>query len=412
MPPRGSKRNSAGQWVQPPSSVLPVADAPRARVRLRQKTSARLAFQPVKKKAPSATQLVPSKAERMAKVKNDNMLKRHERYSSLFRPMAASSGQQSMLEKLKVKEGGRADYYQRVQSFHTWVQQQGLPEATSVDALLGQTLDKLDEMFLDGCHHGEGEKLVAALTHTIPGLGANRVWALRTKNALSGWEKRGPGTSHAAPPKAAVWAMTGCMLHQGNVLSAAKTLLGLDSLCRPGELDYMKVKQLVPPNAAAGAKHWALLLGLMESDDPSKSGEREESVILDSPPFAWMDEVFAELVRGREPDAFLFPMAEDKPASVWNMAAKTLKIEELLSCRYCVRHAGASAFLLERVRTTADVKARGRWKSDSSMARYTKMSRAQALANAFPPAVLAYGLKVEAMAKDIFARRVLPPAPP
>eukprot|EP00972_Heterocapsa_arctica_P048005 7080248-Heterocapsa_arctica.AAC.1 len=48
---------------------------------------------------------------------------------------------------------------------------------------------------------------------------------------------------------------------------------------------------------------------------------------------------------------------------------------------YSFRHGGASHDALNHVRTLEQIKQRGRWKSDKSLARYTKPARAQQLGN-------------------------------
>ena len=63
-------------------------------------------------------------------------------------------------------------------------------------------------------------------------------------------------------------------------------------------------------------------------------------------------------------------------------------------------------------RTVEAVKARGRWRSDSSLRRYGKPAKAQQALRALPANVVAYGQLVEKQLKDIFEGRVSVPTPP
>ena len=86
-------------------------------------------------------------------------------------------------------------------------QAEQLPAPTTTQELTKLVLERLDVLFFEGTHHGDGEKLVAALEHLIPSTSEDQLWQHRTRNALRGWGKREPGTSHAPPPKNLIMAI-------------------------------------------------------------------------------------------------------------------------------------------------------------------------------------------------------------
>ena len=79
---------------------------------------------------------------------------------------------------------------------------------------------------------------------------------------------------------------------------------------------------------------------------------------------------------------------------------------------YSLRHAGASNDIIQKRRSVLEVKLRGRWKSDSSLARYMKPARVLQQANLLPAPVLDYGKRVRSSLQDVFLGRVAPAAPP
>ena len=75
-------------------------------------------------------------------------------------------------------------------------------------------------------------------------------------------------------------------------------------------------------------------------------------------------------------------------------AAAALNLTALKPLRYSLRHGGASNDLLDRRRTTEEFKKRCRWRTDQSLRRYGKETKALAQIHLMPPAVAEYGQKV------------------
>ena len=366
-----------------------------------------------KRSAPEPADAPPSKAQRALAVRDATAARRVKKHEDLYEPMAASSGKLSLLEKIKVSDPVRHDYVRRVGLFEQWREVQGLPAPKSGEELLPLLLDRLDAMFLEGDPHGDGEKLVAGIQHLMPEVAVVDTWHKRVKDALSGWEKRGPAASRAPPPKAGVMAIVGALLWGNRCLSATNVLLAFLAYARPGEVDSLRVRQAIAPSPSAGmANHWGLLIGPMENDNPAKSGEREESILIDNNGFEFVNEiVMPSLTQNRDPSSLLLPITPEDVVADWQWACQRLRIDKLDISRYALRHAGASHEVLNNLRSLENIKLRGRWKTDSSMRRYLKAAKAMDMANKFPAAVLAYGIEVEKELPGILSGATPPSAP-
>ena len=80
--------------------------------------------------------------------------------------------------------------------------------------------------------------------------------------------------------------------------------------------------------------------------------------------------------------------------------------------RYMIRHAGASNDLLKHKRPREEVKARGRWMTESSLNRYGKAAKALRAAHKLSPSLLQYGEKIRDQLELILMRQAPVPKPP
>ena len=96
------------------------------------------------------------------------------------------------------------------------------------------------------------------------------------------------------------------------------------------------------------------------------------------------------------------PFTTEQLAEQFNISLAELGLGTFDLALYVVRHSGASADVLHKRRTPAEVKLRGRWLSDSSMERYVKATHVLALANKVPPRVMKYGGDVKRVLAKLF----------
>eukprot|EP00973_Karenia_brevis_P011048 1495612-Karenia_brevis.AAC.1 len=88
-----------------------------------------------------------------------------------------------------------------------------------------------------------------------------------------------------------------------------------------------------------------------------------------------MESVYLLLVRGRPPDARLWPLEPAHIIAKFMQACMELGMDSLSPTRYSLRHGGASEDLLNKTRSLPEIKKRGLWKSDASLRRYAKEGR-------------------------------------
>ncbi|CAE7224534.1 unnamed protein product [Symbiodinium sp. CCMP2592] len=229
-----------------------------------------------------------------------------------------------------------------------------------------------NDLFMMGHPAHRGDKVLASVMHRHPDfskLGAKKLphaW-----RSLKGWRRLAPGQSRLAFPLA-VWAALACELRRMHQLRMAIFLLiGLSSYSRPSELLRVTVACLVAPSRRV-TDHWSLVLNPEEGGTPSKVGEFDDSVLLDSAWLQpWAPRLFRTLVQGAGSRP-LSDFAYSDFLSYFNQAATRL---QLPVTPYQWRHSGPSIDISRRFRTLTEVQKRGRWKSPKSVTRYEKSGR-------------------------------------
>eukprot|EP00973_Karenia_brevis_P086830 12042837-Karenia_brevis.AAC.1 len=106
-------------------------------------------------------------------------------------------------------------------------------------------------------------------------------------------------------------------------------LLQYLSYMRPGEGDNLLVLQMVPPVKVTGSKSWALLLSAAETHRPGKTGEIDETVMLDGALATSLNFVWADLTKGRIANERLWPFTPDEFATEFADTLNTAKLSEM-----------------------------------------------------------------------------------
>ena len=102
----------------------------------------------------------------------------------------------------------------------------------------------------------------------------------------------------------------------------------------------------------------------------SKTGEYDKSLLLDREPFIFLGECLRRQVALRAAHEDLFQLGQPGFTALFRRAGRELGLVDVHP--YQLRHTGASVEFASQTRTLAEVKRRGRWKSDSSVRRYEK----------------------------------------
>jgi hypothetical protein len=160
----------------------------------------------------------------------------------------------------------------------------------------------------------------------------------------------------------------------------------------------------------AATAHWLLHLHPYADGVPSKVGEFDSSLILDFP--CWLGPALALLTKGRPSHASMWRHSPQDYNDFLEAAALRLGIAHMKPSAYGFRHAGASYDVLSARRQLLEIKRRGRWKTDRSLARYGKEALAAAELSKVPPIIREYGALVEQQLYDIMRGMVKPFPPP
>lgn len=185
-------------------------------------------------------------------------------------------------------------------------------------------------------------------------------------------------------------------------------MIAFDTYLRPGEIDAIKVGQVVPPrdlSAEGTYELWSILVHPITEMRPGKTGLYDEAVLIDDPTIA---PVLHWLTVNRALDEKVWQHKIAEELSLFNRAATALSLERLKPCRYSLR---SHDFLTKR-RARTDIKRRGRWKTDGSVRRYGKESMAMAQPHKVPREVRLYGARAAPILAQILMGPAAPPALP
>ena len=177
---------------------------------------------------------------------------------------------------------------------------------------------------------------------------------------------------------------------------------------RPGELMRVRFEWLIPAASGSGqvGKQMSLILHPQEEGVRSKTGVSDETLIIDDPNLV----LCLESLRKRHQSGLLVPVLAKEFRSIWDKAARALDLERSVGMPhlYVLRHSGASADMMLKRRSLAEIKSRGRWRSDTSVRRYEKGGRSLERLAALSVPTRAYVLKCALRVWAVLARRSLP----
>ena len=161
--------------------------------------------------------------------------------------------------------------------------------------------------------------------------------------------------------------------------------LGFPTYMRPGVALKVRWRQLTPP-VPGGTGHlalWTLVLHMSEMLQPSKTGGWDETLHLaDTQRWAWLA---APLARGYS--SWLRSNVQDLPIANFSLRCWTETFRKALrslgvpakTCEnfvlYMIRHGGAADDCATENRDLPSIKKRGAWRTDTSVARYSKSAR-------------------------------------
>jgi len=261
-----------------------------------------------------------------------------------------------------------------------------VPEgAAAVDAAL---VAYFNVSFLSGEQAWQGEVCMAALCHFYPQYGKyGDLKVPRAWRALRGWRRLTPQQSRRPHPLLLWQGMCVDLIARGHLQMAVYVMVSLSGYLRPSEAYRLRRCDLIPPCRGV-SETWSLLVNPAETGITSKTGTVDDSISLDSEYMtAWCEAIFMALRR----DGSTEPLwSFDWPSFLVEFRAcrRRFGVPELVP--YQLRHSGASIDRSKRWRSLAEVKKRGNWKQDRSVARYEKAARLNATMMTYSPVLQSY----------------------
>ena len=156
---------------------------------------------------------------------------------------------------------------------------------------------------------------------------------------------------------------------------------------------------------------WSLLLAPEEKGAPSKIGTFDETAILDTPALLGIAPRLRKMKK-KAGKGKLWSFDYVKYNLLFKKVSEVAGVSVLKAHPYALRHGGASHDSLHRHRDMQQIKKQGRWKCDSSVARYNKHARVITEANKLHEKVRKYGNKVELHIVDWILHPAKAGAPP
>ena len=282
-----------------------------------------------------------------------------------------------------------------------------------------ELIEWIDAALRQGEPGNAGQKMIAALGWCRAGFRkGGEVQLTRSRVGALALQRRAPGCTRLPLPEEVVMAMACVMFvlstSNGRALPDHGLRIGLAIMLshhlylRPGELMRVRFEWLIPAASGSGqvGKQMSVILHPQEEGVRSKTGVSDETLIIDDPDLVRC----LESLRKRHQSGLLVPVSAKELSRFWEQAARALDLERSLGMPhlYVLRHSGASADMMLKRRSLAEIKSRGRWRSDSSVRRYEKGGRSLERLAALSVPTRAYVLKCAQRVWAVLALRSLP----
>ena len=255
--------------------------------------------------------------------------------------------------------------------------------------LQNQILNYMDVLYVDGYGPEVGKRLVAGIQALYPRYSRHGDLTLpRVRRAAQGWERLVPPRSRWPVPWGVVAAAAVWLARNVGLQFCLAMILAYQCYLRPSEVATLRVRSLVPPSAnhpEGPRSHYSIVIREEVDLEPTKTRTYDDSVLLDRPDLKWMNRLWGQLRRHRRPDDLLFAFDQEEFARAVKRSFEAVGADELGAVAYSLGHGGASWDDLMKYRSLAEVKARGRWRADSSVVRYQKASKVMAALDRLDP---------------------------
>lgn len=315
---------------------------------------------------------VASKRERVLR---QNRASYRRRVYAAIAAEVVDGGRLTMLETQAVRRKTKLKYAAALAACRLWVRSRGfrMVNDTEIDKAL---VTYMDHHYFKGFQSHLGETVMSAFIDANPSFGKYGVRRTpRSWRALRAWRRLTPSRSRRPWPLFVWAALAVTLVLRGFRDMAIFMLLGLGTYARPSELLGLRQKDLIPPVRGV-SRFGSLLIAPAEIEATTKTGESDDSVLLDCAWMPWLDRLGSELGSSQtSPTSPVFSF--DYPAFCQQFQKALLEMEmgHLGVVPYAWRHSGPSIDRAQGRRTLQEVQKRGRWRQPKSVNRYEKAGR-------------------------------------
>lgn len=293
----------------------------------------------------------------------------------------SSDAQLTLPGQLAVGPEAQQQYEVDAQEIVDWLQKHQNEAKTNED-LVFALLERWEQRFMDGFPASSCTKEYAAVCHYVPEL---KNLNERMERCMQGWGKSFPGGTRYPFSEGVAATLAVGLIGIGKPLMVLCCWLQYKCHLRPGEAVNLRIKDLMAPLPLLGAPHWTVGLGDLADGKPTKSGEFDASVAVDSDP--WLSPYLHELTTGRQPTEKVFPFTLLEYEQSISKVVEKYELEPLGVVPYSLRHSGITNDIVLRRRTEDEAVRRARWKTRSSLRRYGKPGVLQRQMAKLKPAV-------------------------
>ena len=284
-------------------------------------------------------------------------------------------------------------YDEHIRKFVEWAHFDDI-KSIPAEKLEPMIIEYLESLYFEGANHDAGDRLMSALEYRDRRLRKGAELDMhKVREALRGFRRLAPGLSRAPLPYVALCGIIGAAVSINRRDFGLALLIQFCGYFRPSELLAITADRLIPPQRFSGSTAWAVLLSPQEEAIGSKTHEFDESVLLDWEIFNRLTPVLYKL-KARPPGSSIWDFNYVQYLEMFRTCSELSMVNYLNPHPYSIRHGGASDDALRGSRSLAQIKARGRWKSDNSVRRYEKHARVLREVERMPNAAQVYGGRI------------------
>ena len=197
------------------------------------------------------------------------------------------------------------------------------------------------------------------------------------RRAILGWAKLAADHPRDPMPEEMVLQISREILRSGKPRTAAAVVVALYTYGRPGEVVNIFVDDVILPSSGAGPRYrtTAILFGASERGLYTKTGQQDDTVVIDDRCPAYLSGIVKELAARAPSERIFGDLTLSGFETAVKGAAHRLGYKYFAIVPHTFRHSGPSNDMYHKRRKLPEIQKRGRWKSVRSVARYEKSGR-------------------------------------